>query len=161
MMKILLFAGLTFVAATLVVAPVFAEPVEIEKKAQELVEPAQQVDGFFARLIEGRVDTAYDQLLLGTKIADLPKETAMLKAKTREAIRVFGGINSYETVDSKDVGKHLKRLTCLSIGKQFPIRWRFYFYNAGSAWKLIDIRIDDRLMDMFEEPAPAATGSAK
>lgn len=170
MTKFSLFAGLVL-TTVLAAAPVFAEPdgkpgqPEAEKKTVESVDaasPRTQVDGFFARLTEGRVDVAYDQLIKGTKIDEMPKDVAMLKTKTREALRVFGGINGYETVDSKEVGRHLKRLTCLSLGKKFPIRWRFYFYEAGGVWKLIDIRIDDRLVDLFEESAPAAApGSAK
>ena len=165
MTKILLFAGLVL-TTLLAAAPVFAQ--------SPTPEPVIQVSAFFGTLVEGRVDAAYDELLKGTKIDERPKDVAILKTKTRDAFRVFGDINGYETVDSKDIGTHLRRLTCISIGKSYPIRWRFYFYNPtisvpaknpptenNSVWRLIDIRIDDRLMDMFEEPAPAATGAAK
>jgi len=151
-------------AMVLVVAPAFAQSeTKEEKPAAETaaVTPKAQVDEFFRQLVEGRVDAAYDQLLKGTKIAEMPKDVLTLKAKTREAIKVFGQINDYEPVDVKEVGLHLKRFTTLSLGKQFPIRWRFYFYETGNVWKLIDIRIDDRLADLFGEPAPAATGSSK
>ena len=127
--------------------------------------PAAQVRDFFRLIGEGRVDAAYEQLLKGTKIAELPKDVELLKVKTKEAIKAFGEVGDCELAEEKNVGKgeHLKRLTCLSLGKQFPIRWRFYFYNAGSsgAWKLIDIRIDDRLLDMFGESAPEAGVSAQ
>lgn len=172
MTKFSLFAGLVL-TTVLATAPVFAAPdvkpgqPEGEKKTEDLVaapsvSPKAQVDNFFARLTEGRVDVAYDQLIKGTKIDEVPKDVAMLKMKTREAIRIFGSLDGYEVVDLKEVGRHLKRLTCLSLGKKFPIRWRFYFYEADGVWKLIDIRIDDRLIDLFEEPAPAAApASAK
>lgn len=177
-----------FVFATLFAAtPVFAqsEPREAEAPKKEAAVapygPREQVNLFFSRLTEGRVDAAYDGLLKGTKIAESPKDVATLKAKTREAIRVFGDINGADFVSEQKVGNntslaHLERLTYLSLGKQFPIRWRFYFYNAESniardcpenavrtngIWKLIDIRIDDRLLDMFEEPAPAKSAPAK
>jgi hypothetical protein len=41
--------------------------------------------------------------------------------------------------------------TLLSLGKEFPLRWRFYFYKPMDTWKLIDIRVDDRLAAMFDE----------
>ena len=176
MMKLSLFVS-SVLALVLVASPAFAQPKPQEAKqsgaaagAPSTALPKAQVSEFFRILTEGRVDAAYDELLRGTPIAGMAQDVANLKLKTREAIRVFGNIGGYETVDEKNIGSglHLTRITCLSLGKQFPIRWRFYFYNADAnidvasgttgTWKLIDIRIDDRLVDMFEEsvPAPAA-----
>jgi len=189
MMKLSVF-GSCVLAAVLASAPLFAQPeakgTEPQKEAAT-VEPLaskEQVALFFRVLTEGRVDAAYDQLLKGTKIAEMPKDVATLKAKTREAIRVFGDINGCDFVSEQTVGSringgpHLVRLTYISLGKHLPIRWRFYFYNANSSmsypagfgtepvivrgtWKLIDIRIDDRLPDLFEEPAPVVAAPAK
>ena len=194
-MKFPLFA-LSFLATVLTSLPVGAQelqPSQKQLKAKEPVElvppetpgitapyvdPTTQVRDFFRQLGEGRVDAAYDQLLRGTKIAEIPKDVMTLKGKTRDAIRAFGDIGGYEIASAKNIGRgaHLMCLTCVSLGKQFPIRWRFYFYNptfkiaypqgtdpviVNGTWKLIDIRIDDRLMDMFEEPAAITSGSAK
>ncbi|MEI6561376.1 MAG: hypothetical protein WCO68_04735 [Verrucomicrobiota bacterium] len=143
----------------------FAQPEAAAEKTRGAVavasDPAKQVDDFFRVLTEGRVDAAYDILLRGTKIAEMPKDVATLKAKTREAIRVYGDINGYDLADTKVVGQHLTRITCLSLAKNLPIRWRFYFYNVANTWKLIDIRIDDRLPDLFEEPSPLVAAPAK
>ena len=119
--------------------------------------PEKVVDAFFVRLQEGRVDAAYDEMLKGTKIAESTRDVATLKSKTREAIQAFGEIGGHDLVETKNVGPHLMKMTCISLGKSFPLRWRFYFYEAGDAWKLIDIRISDRLADMFGETAPAAS----
>ena len=75
-----------------------------------------------------------------------------LKTKTREAIDVFGAVIAYELVESKNVGVRLLRRTYLSVGKEFPLRWRFYFYKPDLAWRLIDLRVDDRLPGIFDEP---------
>ncbi|MCX6967585.1 MAG: hypothetical protein NTZ46_07360 [Verrucomicrobia bacterium] len=158
-MKLSFFVS-CLLALVLAAAPVFAQPETSTPAPQGMLvvpsDPAKQVGDFFRILIEGRVDAAYDQLLKGTKIFEMPKDVATLKAKTREALRVFGDIGGYELVDTKEVGHHLIRVTCLSLSKNLPIRWRFYFYKVSESWKLIDIRIDDRLLDLFEEPAPAA-----
>ena len=74
-----------------------------------------------------------------------------LKAKTKEAISVFGMISGYEVVSTKQVGERLVRYTIVSLGKEFPLRWRFYFYKPADSWKLIDLRVDDRLAAMFDE----------
>lgn len=159
-MKLPLFVSSVLVLF-LAAAPLWAQSEPKEESAAAAASltaiPEKQVSQFFQLLTEGRVDTAYDELLKGSKIADMPKDVAVLKAKTKEAIRVFGDINGYEQIGIKTIGTRLTRLMCLSQGKQFPIRWRFYFYKADDNWRLIDIRIDDRLMDLFEEPAPALT----
>ena len=121
-------------------------------------DPSGMVAGFFSELELGRVNNAYDELLRGSKIADVPRDVNTLKSKTQEAIDNFGDIIGYDLVKTQPVGSHLLSQTYISTGKNYPIRWRFYFYKATDTWKLIDIRIDDRLMDMFEEqplPAPA------
>ena len=69
----------------------------------------------------------------GTKIADRPKDITTLKGKTTEAVALFGQVQGYEILETKLVGAHLARFTCLSLGKDFPLRWRFYFYLAEPA----------------------------
>jgi hypothetical protein len=43
------------------------------------------------------------------------------------------------------------RATFVSQGKVFPLRWRFYFYKPENAWRLIDMRVDDKLTGLFDE----------
>lgn len=124
-------------------------------------DPSKMVASFFTELELNRVDLAYDELLRGSKIAEAARDVETLKGNTRDAIANFGDITGYDLVKTKEVGAHLLSQTYVSTGKNYPIRWRFYFYKATDTWRLIDIRIDDRLMDMFDEPplsaAPAAT----
>ena len=88
----------------------------------------------------------------GSKIIEKPEDLRVLKQKTREAIDVFGAIQGYELVETKPVGTRLLRRTYLSLGAEYPLRWRFYFYLADNRWRLIDLRVDDRLAGMFDEP---------
>ncbi|MEI8234141.1 MAG: hypothetical protein WCH57_05590 [Verrucomicrobiota bacterium] len=155
MRKFLLIAAPVVILAA---APLFAQN-ESQAAAAAAVAvqagtPQAQVDRFFGLLIEGRVDAAYDQLLQGTKIAESTKDVEMLKEKTRAALRAFGDVSGVDQINVRNVGTRLQRITSLSLGARFPIRWRFYFYQAADKWRLIDLRIDDRLADMFEEPAP-------
>ena len=87
----------------------------------------------------------------GSRIAERPEDLKTLKSKTKEAIDVFGPIQSYELVETRNVGTHLLRRTYLSLNKEFPLRWRFYFYLSGETWRLIDLRVDDRVTGMFDE----------
>jgi len=124
-----------------------------------LDEPAQIAAAFFTLLQKSRVEEAYANLTKGSKIAERPEELRSLKAKTSEAIQTFGAVQGSELVQSRSVGAHLIRRTYLSLGKDFPLRWRFYFYRADNIWRLVDLRVDDRLSGMFEEPEAAATDS--
>jgi hypothetical protein len=122
--------------------------------------PAQIVATFFASLKEGKIDEGYATLTKGSKIAEKPEELRQLKAKTREAIDVFGSINGFDFVESRAIGQRLVRATYVSLGKVFPLRWRLYFYKPEDVWRLIDMRVDDKLPGIFdetEEPTPPAT----
>lgn len=114
--------------------------------------PAQAaVEAFFASLKANEVDKAFDELLKGSKIAEVAKDVTMLKSKTREAIKFAGAIVGADLLEVRNVGEHLQGYTYISLGRHFPLRWRFYFYKTGGEWKLIDIRISDRLSEMFKE----------
>jgi hypothetical protein len=114
--------------------------------------PEKIIARFFSYLQRKEVDQAYDQLTRGTKIAERAEDVKTLKAKTKEAINVFGPILGYDSVVKKTVGTRLVSYTGLSLGKEFPLRWRFYFYKPQDTWRLIDLRVDDRLAAMFDEP---------
>ena len=114
-------------------------------------EPAQIVRAFFALLGKADIDGAYANLMKGSKIGERPEEVRTLKAKTRDAIDIFGAIHGYDLVDIKPVGERLMRATYLSLGHELPLRWRFYFYKAEADWKLIDLRVDDKLTGIFDE----------
>lgn len=129
---------------------VVAEPIP-EHPAATGEMPEKIVNRFFGYLQRKDVDTAYDQLTRNTKIAERAEDVKTLKAKTKEAINVFGVMSGYEVVSTKQVGERLTRYTVVSLGKEFPLRWRFYFYKPAEAWKLIDMRVDDRLAAMFDE----------
>jgi hypothetical protein len=107
---------------------------------------------FFELLGKRDVDGAFDTLSKGTRIAESKEDVKTLKSKTEDALRLFGDISGYDIAEMKTVGQHLLGVTCLSIGKSYPLRWRFYYYNNGGGWRLIDIRVDAGWMDMFGEP---------
>ena len=113
--------------------------------------PAQVAAIFFGLLQTNEIEPAYAGLMKGSRIAERPEELKTLKSKTKEAIDVFGPIQNYELVETRNVGTHLLRRTYLSLNKEFPLRWRFYFYLSGESWRLIDLRVDDRVTGMFDE----------
>lgn len=113
--------------------------------------PAQIVATFFGALRDGKIDEGYTTLTKDSNIAEKPEQLKQLKAKTREAIEVFGVISGYDFVESRAIGQRLVRATYVSQGKVFPLRWRFYFYKPEDSWRLIDMRVDDKLTGIFDE----------
>ena len=137
-------------------APAAAEPAAPAVETTAPVEaeadgPEKIIARFFSYLQRREVDQAYDQLTRGTKIAERAEDVKTLKTKTKEAITVFGPMLGFDTVVKKNVGSRLVSYTLLSLGKEFPLRWRFYFYKPQDTWRLIDLRVDDRLAAMFDE----------
>jgi len=130
-------------------------PATAAPNAGDVAAPDRLAAQFFAALREGEIERAYATLTKGSKIGDRPEELRLLKQKTKEAIEVFGVISGYELVENKTVGTRLSRATYISLGKEFPLRWRFYFYKADSAWRLVDLRVDDKLTGIFEEAEEA------
>lgn len=124
---------------------------EVEPAPTDADSPEKIIARFFSYLQRKEVDQAYDQLTRGTKIAERAEDVRTLKTKTKEAITVFGPILGFDSVVKKNVGSRLVSYTMLSLGKEFPLRWRFYFYKPVDNWKLIDLRVDDRLAAMFDE----------
>lgn len=124
-------------------------------------EPGKAAAEFFTLLQKGQIDEAYANLTKGSKIGERPEELQTLKSKTTEAIQVFGSILGYELLETKAVGTNLMRRTYLSLGKDFPLRWRFYFYQTGGQWRLVDLRVDDRLGGMFDEQEEARGPESK
>ena len=141
-------------------------PAVVAKPTAEIAEgetdaPDKIIARFFAYLERKEVDQAYDQITRGTKIAERAEDVRTLKSKTKEAITVFGPILGYDSAVKKSVGTRLVSYTLLSLGKEFPLRWRFYFYKAQDTWRLIDLRVDDRLAAMFDETEDGRSREAR
>lgn len=121
--------------------------------AGKVFSPDDILNAFFLALKADQVDAAYDALVRNTIIAERQKDVDGLKVKTKEAIDGYGPISGYEVVDEREVGTVLMRRTCISLNSDLPLRWRFYFYKTQGEWRLVDLRIDDGLVELFEDSA--------
>lgn len=117
------------------------------------LEPSKILGQFFEDLKADKLDSAYQGLVKNTIISERTENIDQLKTKTRQALDNYGPVKGYEVVETLQVGDSLFRHTCLSLNEDVPLRWRFYFYRSGSQWKIIDLRVDDGIADLFEEVA--------
>lgn len=164
LLLIFLFVGYAALAQSRSAKDKPASPgIPISGTNEEIIEKAKtpelMIPAFFLLLQKGELDAAYVALTKGSRIAERPEDLTGLKTKTKEAIETFGPIQGFEQIEAKMIGSRLVRRTCVSYGRDFPLRWRFYFYQTGETWRLIDLRVDDRLAGIFGEsedgrPAP-------
>jgi len=124
-----------------------------DKPEAKVQDPAKIIDLFFLALQADKVDNAYDSLVKDTIIAERPEDVTALKARTTEALDNYGPIKGYEVIDDHAVGKSLFRRTSISLNTDLPLRWRFYFYRTEGDWKLVDLRVDDGLVELFDDAA--------
>lgn len=134
-------------------APGGATPSKAPPAAKPALEPTEVLRQFFEDLKADKLDAAYQGLVKNTIISERAENIDQLKAKTRQALDNFGPVKGHEVVETLQVGNSLFRFTCLSLNEDVPLRWRFYFYRSGTQWKIIDLRVDDGIADLFEEAA--------
>ncbi len=113
--------------------------------------PEEVVGDFFSALQKDNVDVAYESLSAGSMLATKGEESLELRATTQGAIDAYGPIKGFELVKTDRVGALLERRTYVLHGEVMPLRWRFYFYKGSGDWKLVDLRVDDALIELFDE----------
>jgi hypothetical protein len=121
------------------------------------IDPNELLRQFFDDLKADKLDAAYQGLVKNTIISERTENVEQLKVKTREALDNFGPVTGYEVVETVEIGKSLFRQTCISLNTDVPLRWRFYFYRTGNQWKIVDMRVDDGIVELFDEMARKRT----
>lgn len=117
------------------------------------MEPAELLQRFFEDLKADKLDAAYEGLAKNTLVASKAENLEQLKKRTHDALDNFGPVKGYEIVDTLEIGNALFRQTCISLNEDLPLRWRFYFYRSENKWKLVDLRVDDGIVELFDEVA--------
>lgn len=121
--------------------------------ARTVAGPPEILKPFFDLLKMEKISEAYESLGKNSVIASKAENLQQLEARTRDAIDNFGPIAGFERVDSLAVGESLLRETYLSLNADLPLRWRFYFYRVDGQWRVVDLRVDDGIVELFEEAA--------
>jgi hypothetical protein len=37
------------------------------------------------------------------------------------------------------------------LNEDLPLRWRFYLYRSGNDGKIVDLRVDDGIVELFDD----------
>lgn len=124
--------------------------------------PDQIADDFFNALKNEDVEGAYEKLAAAEMIRARGEESRALRAQTQQAMDAYGPTIGHELVKIERVGDLLERRTYVLHGEVLPLRWRVYFYKGSGSWQVVDLRVDDALVELFDEsgvdhPVPQKT----
>jgi hypothetical protein len=103
-----------------------------------------------ARTPDEIVATFFDAIKADFQMAGGEQAKGM-REQTQKALDAYGPVTGYELVREEKLGTHLMRRTYILAGETLPLRWKFYFYNPGDRWRLIDLRIDDAIAEWFDD----------
>ena len=115
------------------------------------VRPVEMLKKFFAGVKSGRLDDALDAITANSLLAHKPEDIETLKKGTQQALEKYGDVEGFEILEQKSAGESLFRITCVSLGEDMPLRWKFYFYKTHGTWRLLDMRVDTGIVDLFED----------
>lgn len=113
--------------------------------------PLEMLRKFFSGVKSGDLDSALKVLTHGSLLAHRQEDVETLKKGTQQALDKYGDVAGFEILEKKSVGDNLLRVTCLSLGEDMPLRWKFYFYKSKDTWHLLDMRVDAGIADLFED----------
>jgi hypothetical protein len=111
----------------------------------------KEINTFFDSLVKGDIAKGFSTYLQGTRLAAREDSVRALVENTEHAVTLYGKIDSYEPIDTYMVGTHLEITTYLTCHQITPMRWRFVYYKNGTAWQLLDLRVDDEVSDIVEQ----------
>ncbi|MHC5074889.1 MAG: hypothetical protein ACYTFM_00465 [Planctomycetota bacterium] len=109
-----------------------------------------QIDQFLSRIINGEIDKAYDELLIGTMLAERAEAIGVQKQQTSQLFDTYGRLLEKEFVKKQQYGKSLIRLVYILKCEKMPLVWEFYYYKTEGKWQLISLKLRDDL-DMLAD----------
>lgn len=124
---------------------------EQDNKDKEEIAPTDMLKKFFAGVKSGKLDDAFTGLIRDSLLAHKAEDIETLKKGMQQALDKYGDIDGFEILEKKTVGENLLRITCISLGEDMPLRWKFYFYKTRDEWRLLDMRVDNGIANLFED----------
>ncbi len=122
-----------------------------EKQNETKSSPTGMLEKFFSGVKSGNLDDALAVLTKNSLLVHKPEDIATLKKGTQQALDKYGEVAGFEVLETKTVGKSLLRITCISLGEEMPLRWKFFFYKTKDTWRLLDMRVDSGIVDLFDD----------
>ena len=110
-----------------------------------------RLDAFFAALIDGKVRTAFEQLLKDSEIGKQSGNIESLIEQTNDVFTRLGDINGHELMKSRRKGTRLVAYTYISHSDILPIQWEIFCYRSSKGWQILDITVNNDLGRIFAD----------
>ncbi|MEM0896185.1 MAG: hypothetical protein AAGJ79_04800 [Verrucomicrobiota bacterium] len=110
----------------------------------------EKLEGFFAALEDGKVRTAFEQLLKDSAIGEQGSLESLIE-RTNEVLARFGEVSGNELMKTKRRGQRLVAYTYLSHGEIFPLQWEIFCYRGSKGWQILDITVNNDLVRIFTD----------
>lgn len=105
-----------------------------------------KVEKFFVTIQSGRSDDAFKEILTGSDIENSGPNVDAFSQRVDKAIKDYGAMRHYELFDVRPLTSKITMLTYFAYLDTEPLRWQFFFETSSpTAWKLINLRVDDSL----------------
>ena len=111
-----------------------------------------EIKSFLEAVSLGQVQSAYDELLLGSHLAKQDKALKKLVEQTQELQSKYGEYRAFEQIAARRIGNDLVLLKYLYKCEHFPVVWYFTFYRTpgetppeNSNWRVVIVRFDTEL----------------
>ena len=113
-----------------------------------------RVSQFLEGVSMGQAQSAYPELLAGSRLLKQADALKDLIEKTNELDEKYGRYRAFEQIAAKRIGGDLVLLKYLYKCEDFPVVWYFTFYRTPSPgetaaeneiWRVITVRFDTEL----------------
>jgi hypothetical protein len=108
--------------------------VRADERAAPLREPKAVAEAFLAGIRDGKIEAAYDGLLIGSPIPEQAQQYVLLKGQTQSQMQLFGTALDYECLQQKEIGKSLLVLKYVLRYEKDAITWTLVFYRPKDQW---------------------------
>lgn len=111
-----------------------------DEKAAATREPKTAAEKFLGGVRDGKIETAYDSLLVGSPILEQAQQYMLLKGQTQSQMQLFGQALDYEFLQQKEIGKSILILKYVLRYEKDGVTWTFVFYRPKDQWLVTAIR---------------------
>jgi hypothetical protein len=128
--------GIGILASVLLVG----SPVRADEKAAASPEPKAAAEQFLAGVRDGKIEPAYDALMVGSPILEQTQQYMMLKGQTQSQMQLFGKALDYEFLQQREIGKSMVILKYVLRYEKDGVTWTFVFYRPKDRWLVTAIK---------------------
>lgn len=109
-----------------------------------------KIVAFFESLMKGDVEGSFQNIVANSLIQGKPQELLYLIRQTKNALSIYGDIYDYKPLETDCLDERLCLSQYVSFSRNYPMLWRFIFYESREGWILLHISFNDNVKTFFD-----------